>query len=144
MAAKKKPSLRELAGSPLSGFRHDRIPVPEWNGVEVMVREHSAGEWQHYRQLLGVPDEPPKGEGHEPPENEESAQTRADPALPDNRLNAELLAPVLLDTDGHRVFLEEHIGELAEVFGPVHMRLLNRAIELGGLTHQGVDDTKKG
>lgn len=136
MAAKKKPSLRELAGSPLSGFRHDRIPVPEWNGVEVMVREHSAGEWQHYRQLLGVPDEPPKGEGEE--------ETPAPPALPDNRLNAELLAPVLLDTDGQRVFLEEHIGDLAEVFGPVHMRLLNRAIELGGLTHQGVDDTKKG
>ena len=136
MAAKKKPSLRELAGSPLSGFRHDRIPVPEWNGVEVMVREHSAGEWQHYRQLLGVPDEPPKGEGE--------AETPSAPALPDNRLNAELLAPVLLDTDGQRVFLEEHINDLAEVFGPVHMRLLNRAIELGGLTQQGVDDTKKG
>lgn len=136
MAAKKKPSLRELAGSPLSGFRHDRIAVPEWNGVEVMVREHSAGEWQHYRQLLGVPDEPPKGEGE--------AETPAAAALPDNRLNAELLAPVLLDTDGQRVFLEEHIDDLAEVFGPVHMRLLNRAIELGGLTQQGVDDTKKG
>ena len=49
-----------------------------------------------------------------------------------------------MDPSGTRVFDDDSIDELAAVFGPVHMRLLNEAVSLGGLTVPEADAAKKG
>ncbi|MBM1145640.1 hypothetical protein GN155_017790 [Alcanivorax sp. ZXX171] len=138
MAAKKKVNLRALAAAPLAGFRHTLVTVPEWDNSEVLIREHSAGEWQDFRATAGIV--PPAAETAE--EGAQPAEPAESPS--DHYLDAWLLAKVLMDPSGTRVFDDDSIDELAAVFGPVHMRLLNEAVSLGGLTVPEADAAKKG
>ena len=48
------------------------------------------------------------------------------------RAEAMLFSHAFLNPDGSRVFVDEDIDALAEVYGPVHSRLLSLAIRLGG------------
>ncbi len=48
----KLKSLKALALSPLSGFRHITVPVPEWDGITVILRDPSAEAWLRWQDIF--------------------------------------------------------------------------------------------
>ncbi|KFF50456.1 hypothetical protein GY26_01840 [Gammaproteobacteria bacterium MFB021] len=133
---KQKPDLRGLALSPLAGFRHETVKVDEWGGVSVVVREPSASDWVAWQQKLA------ELTGQDV--THENASTLAANAESDsNYLDATFLVRLLYDGTGARIFDDADADELASIFGPVHGRLLHRAMALGGLTDAPLEGAEK-
>ncbi|WP_375153866.1 phage tail assembly chaperone [Brenneria goodwinii] len=120
-------TLRDLALAPGAGFRTKTIPVPEWNGVKVTLREPSANAWSRARKLLA---------------DAGDADTEIDEDRVQRGLKADvvLFIDILLDESGSLVFSENDVDELALKFGPVHTRLLRQALALSNLNEE---DAKK-
>jgi hypothetical protein len=45
-------SIKDLALSRQSAFRHVTVEVPEWDGVKIMLREPSAEAWLHWQDVI--------------------------------------------------------------------------------------------
>jgi len=116
-------SLRNLALAPSSAFRSKVIEVPEWNGAKVMLREPSGEAWVKFREII-TPPEP--AEGQEP-----QKLTMQEEFLRNKKADVVMFIDVLLDESGERVFGKDDEEIVAEVYGPVHTRLLNQALKLG-------------
>ena len=116
-------SLRDLALAVSSGFRSKVIPVPEWNGAKVMLREPSGEAWVKFREIM-TPPEP--AEGQEP-----QKLTMQEDYLRNKRADVVMFIDVLLDENGERVFSDDDEQTVSEIYGPVHSRLLSQAIGLG-------------
>ncbi|EBG8067289.1 phage tail protein [Salmonella enterica] len=114
-------NLREVATAPLSGFRHKEITVPEWKGAKVVMREPSAAAWIRWREVLKI-----EGE-----EGEENAALSAEEQAARN-LNADvtLFIDSFCDTNNQPVFTPNDHDEVANIYGPVHSRLLKQALDL--------------
>ncbi|EGT0626695.1 phage tail protein [Citrobacter freundii] len=110
-------SLKELALSRASAFRHIDVNVPEWDGVKVVLREPSAEAWLHWQDVI----KPRETEG------ELSISERAHRNL---RADVTLFIDVLFDEHGEPVFSKEDFAEVESVYGPVHARLLRQALNL--------------
>ncbi|MEQ1964403.1 phage tail assembly chaperone [Xenorhabdus khoisanae] len=117
--AKKKPDLRALALAPNAGFRSKTVTVPEWGDVTVTLREPSAGAWGHW-QAMTLPKE---GE-------EDTTLSIAEKTHRNIRGDVVLFIDVLRDENGDPVFTEDDIDTVADIYGPVHSRLLHQALEL--------------
>ncbi|WP_140920886.1 phage tail assembly chaperone [Limnobaculum xujianqingii] len=111
-----KKSLKSLALSPLSGFRHMETDVPEWEGAKVILREPSGEAWLRWREIV-------KEEG-------EDKLSLPEKALRDVRADVTLFVDVLCDERYQRVFTVEDTEEVVAHYGPVHSRLLKQALEL--------------
>jgi hypothetical protein len=123
----------------LSGFRHKIIPVPEWGGVKVLIREISAPAWSLWQAELAKKEKAKEGD---------DTTALGDPPQPvepevNNRAEAMLFSHALLNLDGTRVFDDDDIDTLTVVYGPVHTRLLNAAIRLGGQHVDSAVDAEK-
>ncbi|MDF7657636.1 phage tail assembly chaperone [Erwiniaceae bacterium L1_54_6] len=117
------PSLRALALAPSSGFRSKVIPVPEWGGVKVMLREPSGEAWAKFREIMRVP---------EPEEGKEPQKLSVlEEFLRNKKSDVVMFIDVLLDEDGNRIFSAEDEDTVSEIYGPVHGRLLSLALGLG-------------
>jgi len=116
-----KPSLRDLALAPLSGFRSKDVEVPEW-GRTVTIREPSAQAWLEWRQSIN----PALTEGEEP-----KKLTPAQEANRNLQSDVFLFIDILLDEEKKPVFTLEDKALVASIYGPVHARLLNKALALG-------------
>ncbi|ELX5323314.1 phage tail protein [Salmonella enterica] len=114
-------NLREVATAPLSGFRHKEITVPEWKDAKVVMREPSAAAWLRWREVLKI-----EGE-----EGEENAALSAEEQAARN-LNADvtLFIDSFCDTNNQSVFTPNDHDEVANIYGPVHSRLLKQALDL--------------
>ena len=116
-------SLREMALTPNLSFRTKSITVPEWNNVKVILREPSGDAWVKFREFLTPPE---LGEG------EEDQKLTAEQEFNRNKeADTILFVDVLRDEAGERVFSDDDIGTVADVYGQVHKRLLNVALALG-------------
>jgi len=47
-------NLKKLAMAKMSGFRHKTVAVPEWEGVEVVLREPSGEAWLRWQEVVKV------------------------------------------------------------------------------------------
>jgi len=115
-------SLRDLALAPSGAYRIKETTVPEWDGAKVILREPSGQAWADFQALLN----PEVPEGTEP--------TKLTPAETFNRNRAAdviLFIDVLLDEEGQPVFSAEDQEAVAQIYGPVHVRLLQQALALG-------------
>ncbi len=116
-----KSSLRDLALAAAAAYRTKTVTVPEWNGVKVILREPSGEAWLTFREFL---DATPDNDG-------ESPLSATHKFLRNKEADVILFIDVLLDENSTRVFSEDDRTTVAEIYGPVHARLLRQAIELG-------------
>ncbi|EJA4207463.1 phage tail protein [Salmonella enterica subsp. enterica serovar Uganda] len=110
-------SIKELALSRQSAFRHTSVNVPEWDGAKVVLRELSAEAWLHWQDVIKPGDA----------ESELSVSERAHRNL---RADVTLFIDVLFDEEGQQVFSKDDFAEVEAVYGPVHARLLRQALNL--------------
>lgn len=134
--------VRAFAANPLTGFRHISIPVPEWGGVTVIVRAPSPGDHMfHVREIWAAT-------GIVPGESGETVQQKLNaPATDYTRANAAMLVRTLFEegADGSvvRVFADDEVGQVAAAYGPVHARIVAKAVELGNLGEGAEEVAKK-
>lgn len=110
-------SIKELALSRQSAFRHVTVEVPEWDGVKIMLREPSAEAWLHWQDVIKPGDT----------DGELSVSDRAHRNL---RADVTLFIDVLFDEQGEPVFSKNDFADVEAVYGPVHARLLRQALNL--------------
>ncbi|QMV50961.1 phage tail assembly chaperone [Ewingella americana] len=115
-------SLRALALAPSGAYRTKETTVPEWDGAKVILREPSGQAWTDFQALLN----PEVPEGEEP-----TKLTPAETFIRNRAADVILFIDVLLDEEGQPVFSGEDRDEVAQIYGPVHVRLLKQAIALG-------------
>jgi hypothetical protein len=84
-------SIKDLALSRQSAFRHVTVEVPEWDGVKIMLREPSAEAWLHWQDVIKPGDT----------DGELSVSERAHRNL---RADVTLFIDVLFDEQGEPVF----------------------------------------
>lgn len=115
-------SLRALALAPSGAYRTKETTVPEWGGAKVILREPSGQAWTDFQALLN----PEVPEGAEP-----TKLTPAETFIRNRAADVILFIDVLLDEEGQPVFSGEDRDEVAQIYGPVHVRLLQQALALG-------------
>lgn len=115
-------SLRDLALAPSGAYRTKETTVPEWDGAKVILREPSGQAWTEFQALLN----PEAPEGDEP-----KKLTPAETFIRNRAADVILFIDVLLDEQGKPVFSEEDQEAVAQIYGPVHVRLLQQALALG-------------
>ncbi|AKJ41554.1 phage tail assembly chaperone [Pragia fontium] len=126
--------IKSLAMSPMSGFRHEEVTVPEWgNGVKVIVREPSAGAWAKWNAELIKRTE----------ETTEGGEDEIKKASDNIEMEVMLFISVLLDQSGVPVFKDEDLESLIPYYGPIHTRLLNKAIKLASINKDTIGDAEK-
>lgn len=111
-----KMNLKALALAPMAGFRKKEIPVPEWGGEKVIIREPSAEGWARWQSISKA-------------ESDDSL-TDAEKVRRDLRADAALFVDVLLDADMQKVFSIDDSAQVEAAYGPVHSRLLKHALAL--------------
>lgn len=109
-------NLKTLALGRLAGFRHTTVKVPEWGDVTVVLREPSAEAWMRWNATAR-------------PEQEDELSVAAQ-ARRHLEGDVELFTDVLCDTSMRPVFTRDDRDALLAVYGPVHSRLLRRALSL--------------
>lgn len=115
-------SLRDLALAPSGAYRTKEVSVPEWGGIKVTLREPSGQAWVDFRALLS----PELPEGTEPPQ-----LSPTEIFIRNRNADVILFIDVLLDETGSQVFSPEDKEQVSEIYGPVHVRLLQQALALG-------------
>ncbi|WP_405125385.1 phage tail assembly chaperone (plasmid) [Pseudomonas marginalis] len=115
--------LRNVALSASKAYRTKTgITVPEWEGARVTLREPSGDAWVKFREIVN----PQIAEGEEAP-----TLTEAEKFLRNKEADVVLFIDILLDENGERVFSDEDQGQVSKIYGPVHARLLAKALALG-------------
>lgn len=120
--AKKTLSLREQVLAPLAGFRTATETVPEWENAKVKIREPSGPAWANWRSIINP--EAPEGE-------EETKLTESQKTHRNIQADVVLFIDVLLDEDDQPVFSDADTELVQGIYGPVHARLLAKALNLG-------------
>lgn len=113
-----KNDLKARALAKMSGFRKEIVPVPEWGGAKVILREPSAEGWLRWKDITSKA------------EDKDKTMSSAEESLRNLRADVTLFIDVILDEDLNPAFTPEDATEIEKVYGPVHRRLLNRALEL--------------
>lgn len=118
--ANKKISIRSLALAPMAGFRTGITDVPEWGNVKVKLREPSGKAWIEWREIIN-------------PEADAEAEPLTPAQVAHRNMQADivLFMDVLLDENDEPVFGDSDREVVAEIYGPVHARLLKQALDLG-------------
>jgi len=115
-----KSSLRDLALAAASAYRTKTVTVPEWGGAKVILREPSGEAWATFRDFVGTK-----------PDDDENNRSETEKFIRNKEADVILFLDVLLDETGTRVFSEDDRATVAEIYGPVHARLLSQALKLG-------------
>ncbi|WP_248006690.1 phage tail assembly chaperone [Serratia sp. PL7] len=118
----KKMNLRDVASTPLAGFRTKIETVPEWNGVKVLLREPSPEGLGIFREVLA---EPEVKEGEKPVKLSIADETKRN-----TKADAVLFIDILFDIDGNQAFSQDDVEKVMVFYGPVHRRLLEKALAL--------------
>ncbi|WP_313508343.1 phage tail assembly chaperone [Kosakonia sacchari] len=115
-----KPSLRALALTAAAAFRTKTVTVNEWGGAKVILREPSGEAWATFREFVGVT-----------PDDDKKPLSETEKFIRNKEADVILFLDVLLDETGARVFSEDDRDTVADIYGPVHARLLRQALDLG-------------
>lgn len=134
--------LRAAVLNPLTGWRHELMSVPEWNNERIAVREPTVGDrmfWiEALRDIAGVTED----------DDEAAVREKFTRASDDahTQANARLFVRVVFGEtpDGwRRLFSDDDATAVAAAFGPVHNRIVVKALEFGKLDVDPVEDAKK-
>lgn len=134
--------LRAAVLNPLTGWRHELMSVPEWNNERIAVREPTVGDrmfWiEALRDIAGVTED----------DDEAAVREKFKRASDDahTQANARLFVRVVFGEtpDGwRRLFSDDDATAVAAAFGPVHNRIVVKALEFGKLDVDPVEDAKK-
>lgn len=112
-----KKSIKSLALAPGAGFLTKAIEVPEWEGVKVKLREPSAEAWLRWQDALKT-------------DQDSEALSVSERARRNLHADTTLFIDILRDEEGQPVFTVDDIEEIETVYGPVHSRLLRRALDI--------------
>lgn len=115
-----KPSLRALALTAATAFRTKTVTVNEWGGAKVILREPSGEAWATFREFVDVT-----------PDDDKKPLSETEKFIRNKEADVILFLDVLLDETGARVFSEDDRDTVADIYGPVHARLLRQALDLG-------------
>ncbi|SMG00332.1 phage tail assembly chaperone [Burkholderia singularis] len=134
--------LRAAALNPLTGWRHEELQVPEWGGVTVAVREPTLDDRLFWVGPLNDAAAVADGDDEEAVRSKYrkvgvSAHTFA---------NARLFVRVLFErtpAGWRRLFADEDVPAVVTAFGAVHEQIVVKAIQLGKLDVDPVEDGKK-
>ncbi|KUZ33578.1 phage tail assembly chaperone [Burkholderia territorii] len=141
MTSKSKAgALRAAILNPLAGWRHELVPMPEWDGVIVAVREPLLEDRAFWLEPLR------EAAGVEPDDDEHTARAKYGRVSADAHklAYARLFVRVLyVETpDGwRREFDDDDVEAVAAAYGVAHDRVVTKAIALGGL---GTDPEEAG
>ena len=128
--AKAPASLRDRVTDPLAGFRSEALNVPEWDGASVIVRAPSPSDHLFHIRAIW----PPRASR---PARPMTACALLDaPGVDYTRASASLLVRTLYEqteAGPRRVFGDADVDAVAAAFGPAHLMLAAKAIELGNL-----------
>lgn len=120
MSVKKRNNLssqiKHMALNKDSAYRTKKVTIPEWENLEVTIREPSGAAWIKFREALNV--------------EENTILTPLDEFIRNKNAEVELFIDVLLDEEGGRVFTDDDKDVVAEIYGPVHSRILTQAMNL--------------
>ncbi|MBZ5793917.1 phage tail assembly chaperone [Burkholderia contaminans] len=138
----KAGAIRAAILNPLAGWRHEFIPMPEWDGGTVAVREPLLEDRAFWLEPLRL------AAGVEPGDDVETARAKyARVSAEEHKLaSARLFVRVLyVETPAgwHREFEDGDAQAVASAFGAAHDRVLDKALELGNLKADAEDDAKK-
>lgn len=130
--------LRAMALDPMRNFKHERLTIEEWDGVQVVVRALSAGDWVEYRRRASLAVAEARQDAGLPaqnsaPEDVEDAPIEPRVEVQSSPLYAFVLVRALLDESNTRVFTDDDAPVVAEAFSPVHDRLVGKVFELSGV-----------
>lgn len=114
----KKADLKAMASHPLAGFKHKKVPVPEFDNAEVILREPSAGAWLAWQ------------EKYEKLKIDAESLSVAEKAQIQLEADVLLFISVFCDEDGYPVFAAEDEEQVRNFYGPVHSRLVKEALDL--------------
>lgn len=133
--------LRTAILNPLGGWRHEFVTMPEWGGKIVAVREPSLEDRAFWLDPLTA------AAGVEPGDSEDAARQKYQKVRAEAHRSAlaRLFVRVLhVDTpDGwRRMFVDEDVGLVESAYGVAHDRIVSKALELGKLNVDPVDDGK--
>ncbi|AIO66279.1 phage tail assembly chaperone family protein [Burkholderia oklahomensis] len=135
-------NLRAAALNPLTGWRHELMTVPEWNDEKIAVREPTVGDrmfWieplQDAARVTDEDDEPVAREKYERISAAAHSQASA-------RMFVRVVF-VKTSSGWQRLFADEDVGAIATAYGAVHDRVVVKALELGKLDVDPVEDAKK-
>lgn len=123
-------NLRDVAIAKNSGFRTKSISIPEW-GCEVFVREPLHLDFARYIKTVESINENEKTSDREKDELKIKAE-------------AELFASIYVDEKGDPVFDKDNdIDDLVKNYGPIHTRIVNKSIDLIGLSEKPIEEAEK-
>lgn len=123
-------NLKEVAIAKNCGFRTKSVLVPEW-GCEIFVREPLHLDFAHYLKTVESINENKTTSDREKDELKIKAE-------------AELFASIYVDEKGDPVFDKDNdIDDLVKNYGPIHTRIVNKSIELIGLSEKPIEEAEK-
>ncbi|KVL10760.1 phage tail assembly chaperone [Burkholderia ubonensis] len=133
--------LRAAILNPLCGWRHEFVPMPEWGGQLVAVREPSLEDRAFWLDQLTAE------AGVEPGDSEDAVRQKYRKVRAEAHRSAfaRLFVRVLhVDTPcgWRRMFVDEDADLVASAYGAAHDRIVNKALDLGKLNVDPVDDGK--
>ena len=125
-------NLKQIITAKNSGFRTQSIDVKEW-GVTVRVREPLHTDFYRYIKTIEQLKEDEKLSEHE----KDLASIKAE---------ARLFATILIDENSNFIFDahdDNDMKDLIDNYGPVHTRVVNKAIELIDLKNDPIKEAEK-
>lgn len=143
MTNKVKPgALRAAILNPLVGWRHEFMPMPEWDGATVAVREPLLEDRAFWLDPLR------EAAGVEPDDDEQTAKAKYSRVSADAHklAYARLFVRVLYVETAQgwrREFDDSEAQAVAAAYGAAHDRVVMKAIELGGLAADREEAGKK-
>ncbi|MCX8585153.1 MULTISPECIES: phage tail assembly chaperone [unclassified Gilliamella] len=123
-------NLRKVAIAKNCGYRTTSFTVPEWKS-EVFVREPLHLDFARYIKTIESINE-----------NKKTSVREKD--ILKIKAEAELFASVYIDEKGDPVFNKDvDIESLVKNYGPIHTRIVNKSIDLIGLSEKPIEEAEK-
>ena len=125
-------NLKQIITAKNSGFRTQSIDVKEW-GVTVRVREPLHTDFYRYIKTIEQL-------------KEDKKLSEYDKDVGSIRAEATLFASILIDENGDCLFNisdDTDMSDLVKNYGPIHTRIVNKAIELIDLKNDPIEEAEK-
>ena len=138
----KAGAIRAAILNPLAGWKHEFVPMPEWDGVTVAVREPLLEDRAFWLEPLRA------SAGVEQDDDQDTARAKyARVSAEDYKASyARLFVRVLFveTPEGwRREFEDDDAKDVAEAYGAAHDRIVSKAIVLGDLNFDPDEAGKK-
>lgn len=125
-----KSKLKSKLAAKNSGFRHVIVTAPDFDNAKFMVFEPPIKDWIAYISVVKACSD----DGIKSEEEKTKALITAE---------AKLFIKCVMDENGDRIFVENELTDLIEVFGNNHSRILEKGLELLSLKNNPIEVAEK-